>query len=31
MPLFQICGAGAQIATSMIFTMVTDVFPVEKR
>ncbi|KAF7136825.1 hypothetical protein CNMCM5793_006343 [Aspergillus hiratsukae] len=31
MPLFQICGGGSQIATSMLFTMVTDVFPVENR
>ncbi|PKX90214.1 putative MFS transporter [Aspergillus novofumigatus IBT 16806] len=31
MSLFQICGGGSQIATSMILTMITDVFPVEKR
>ncbi|KAF4277199.1 hypothetical protein CNMCM8689_004908 [Aspergillus fumigatus] len=31
MSLFQLCGGGAQIATSMIFTMITDVFPVERR
>ncbi|RHZ54843.1 putative MFS transporter [Aspergillus thermomutatus] len=31
MPLFQICGGGGQIATSMVLTMITDVFPVEKR
>ncbi|KAF4164615.1 hypothetical protein CNMCM6936_008899 [Aspergillus lentulus] len=31
MSLFQICGGGSQIAISMIFTMITDVFPVAKR
>ncbi|GFG23267.1 metapyrocatechase 2 [Aspergillus udagawae] len=31
MSLFQLCGGGAQIARSMLFTMITDVFPVEKR
>ncbi|RLL95397.1 hypothetical protein CFD26_101143 [Aspergillus turcosus] len=31
MSLFQICGGGAQIATSMLFTIMTDVSPVEKR
>ncbi|GIK06760.1 hypothetical protein Aspvir_002411 [Aspergillus viridinutans] len=31
MSLFQICGGGTQIARSMIFTMIADVFPVEKR
>ncbi|KAF7180912.1 hypothetical protein CNMCM7691_000041 [Aspergillus felis] len=31
MSLFQICGGGTAIARSMIFTMITDVFPVEKR
>ncbi|KAF5861515.1 hypothetical protein ETB97_012841 [Aspergillus alliaceus] len=30
-PIFLICGGGPQIATSMAFTMVTDIFPVEKR
>ncbi|KAL4929070.1 putative MFS transporter [Aspergillus undulatus] len=29
--LFQICGGGSQIATSMAFTIMTDIFPVEKR
>jgi MFS family permease len=31
MSFFQLCGGGAQIARSMLFTMITDVFPVEKR
>jgi MFS family permease len=31
MSLFQICGGGSQIAISVILTMITDVFPVEKR
>ncbi|KAA8651283.1 hypothetical protein EYZ11_009188 [Aspergillus tanneri] len=30
-PLFQICGGGSQIASSMVFTIVTDIYPVEKR
>ncbi|KAL4935447.1 major facilitator superfamily domain-containing protein [Aspergillus oleicola] len=29
--LFQIVGGGSQIATSMVFTIMTDIFPVEKR
>ncbi|KAL3467370.1 major facilitator superfamily domain-containing protein [Aspergillus heterothallicus] len=29
--LFQICGGGAQIAQSMVFTSVTDIYPVETR
>ncbi|KAL3453118.1 major facilitator superfamily domain-containing protein [Aspergillus insuetus] len=29
--LFQICGGGAQIAASMVFTILTDIYPVEKR
>ncbi|KAL4952822.1 major facilitator superfamily domain-containing protein [Aspergillus filifer] len=29
--LFQTIGGGAQIATSMAFTIATDIFPVEKR
>ncbi|KAL2817332.1 major facilitator superfamily domain-containing protein [Aspergillus granulosus] len=29
--LFQICGGGPLIATSMVFTIITDIYPVEKR
>ncbi|KAF9887474.1 hypothetical protein FE257_010191 [Aspergillus nanangensis] len=30
-PLFQICGGGNQVAGSMVFTIITDIFPIEKR
>ncbi|PWY67437.1 MFS transporter [Aspergillus eucalypticola CBS 122712] len=30
-PIFQILGGGSQIATSVAFTIIADVFPVEKR
>ncbi|RAQ55843.1 MFS transporter [Aspergillus flavus] len=30
-PLFQLCGGGSQIASSVAFTIVTDIFPAEQR
>ncbi|KAE8354466.1 major facilitator superfamily domain-containing protein [Aspergillus coremiiformis] len=30
-PLFQLCGGGSQIATSVVFTIVSDLFSAEKR
>lgn len=30
-PLFQICGGGSQIAGAMVYTIVSDIFPAEKR
>ncbi|KAK5989003.1 Efflux pump ustT [Cladobotryum mycophilum] len=30
-PLFQIAGGGPQIATSMAYTMISDVFPAERK
>lgn len=29
--VFQLCGGGAQIASSMVFTIMADIFPVDKR
>ncbi|OJJ03079.1 hypothetical protein ASPVEDRAFT_42597, partial [Aspergillus versicolor CBS 583.65] len=29
--VFQLCGGGAQIASSMVFTIMSDIFPVDKR